>query len=747
MVAHPPLATSHEALDLALKLARAGFHLAPVRLHWNPRLNRKSPDYLRIRWHDQASMDPDVVRHWWVEHGPDLSYLVDTGRSGVFGVDLDVPSEAGRFTGEDVWTRAELPTSPMMVRTPGGGLHHYWRQPQGQALTVHKRVHGLPIDVRAVGGHLFAPGAVVLNPDGSARGTYQLLTELVPAAELPTLPEVVREFLKARQGDADKRPPAQGELRFRHQVVDICRDQLDRVRSSAARTESGFRDKLLGASMVLGRAVAAGMTNRRGAERRLREAVAAVWGAVNEDDARWIRDGLDDGEQDPWTVVDDDYDTEVPRSTNGSAPTSVTEMSKDHGPAFALDNAEVVTHGEPSTVDGRNESEINSTNAETAEPDGLAELEESDSWAPLGTEAMEAILSGTVSAPEPAVGIVRSDGHRFLYPGREHALIGEMEAGKSWFALACCAAELAAGHRVVYVHFEESDATSTLLRLNRQFRVPAAVLLERFRFVGPERRVTPADVDRLCGDVPPSLTVLDGVNEAMALHGQKINDAEGAAEYRRRIVRPFTRRGVSVLSLDHVPKDPDGRAAGYAYGSVHKGNGLDGAMIMLENREPFGIGRLGVSSVYVTKDRHGQLRQLGRPSESASSANRKFFLGSFTIDDRSEIWSASFTPPVPPDPGEDPEFAAMRLERRAAERATEVETEVLAAVHGFNLKRVEPSGEMVKAAVRRDRNAVREALALMVLDGRLIMSEGNRGTKTYSVADPDSVILKEDHHP
>jgi KaiC/GvpD/RAD55 family RecA-like ATPase len=67
--------------------------------------------------------------------------------------------------------------------------------------------------------------------------------------------------------------------------------------------------------------------------------------------------------------------------------------------------------------------------------------------------------------PEPTVGVARTDGLRLLYPGKEHAVIGEMESGKSWLALACVAAEIVRGNRVVYVHFEEADPGDTIERL------------------------------------------------------------------------------------------------------------------------------------------------------------------------------------------------------------------------------------------------------------------------------------------
>jgi hypothetical protein len=61
-------------------------------------------------------------------------------------------------------------------------------------------------------------------------------------------------------------------------------------------------------------------------------------------------------------------------------------------------------------------------------------------------------LRGEVERPEPSIGIARNDGQRFIYPGREHSVIGETESGKTWFAIGSAALEIFACHRVVYIH-------------------------------------------------------------------------------------------------------------------------------------------------------------------------------------------------------------------------------------------------------------------------------------------------------
>lgn len=194
-----------------------------------------------------------------------------------------------------------------------------------------------------------------------------------------------------------------------------------------------------------------------------------------------------------------------------------------------------------------------------------------NSWEP---HDLVPYFEGTLERPQPTVGAVRNDNKGFLYPGREHAAIGEQ--------------------RLV----EALDVT-----WNR--------LIQLFKFVGPERRVRPEDIEALIGETPPTLVILDGQNEAMALHDQDIMKLDGAAEFRRILARPFKRCGAAVLSLDHVVKDPNEKGKGYATGSAHKGNGLDGALFLLENMESFGKGQKGASAVSVTKDRPGLLRQHG----------------------------------------------------------------------------------------------------------------------------------------
>lgn len=294
------------------------------------------------------------------------------------------------------------------------------------------------------------------------------------------------------------------------------------------------------------------------------------------------------------------------------------------------------------------------------------ETPEPDSWAPID---LEPYLRGEIERPEPTIGMRRSDGLQLLYPGREHSVIGPMEAGKTWFEVGCVAVELSRGKHVLFVHFEEPDPSDVVERL-RTLGVSDAAMIHGLRFVSPERPVDLGTLELLLTPAP-SLVVLDGVNEGMSLHNTEIRDEGGVAVFRRRLVKPCTKVGAAVLSADHVVKDPERRGLG-PLGSVHKGNALSGSLIVLENVEPFGREQRGMSRVYLTKDRPGHLRRHGEPTDIPG----RTYMGDFVIDDtqtKSPNLEMRFWAPHPKaaaDPGEavrTDEDAVLDAIRKAAE--------------------------------------------------------------------------------
>jgi DnaB-like helicase N terminal domain/AAA domain len=267
----------------------------------------------------------------------------------------------------------------------------------------------------------------------------------------------------------------------------------------------------------------------------------------------------------------------------------------------------------------------------------------SSTWRPVD---LRPVLDGTREVPVPAVGS-RDDGVGLLYPGKIHALGAETEAGKTWLALTTAAGEIARGSHVVYVDFED-DEGGVAGRLMILGMSPDKIA-EFFHYIRPEDPLGAGsgrrDLLGLVGDTQPALVVVDGVTEAMVLHGLDLKDNTDVGRFLELLPRPLARLGPATLMLDHVVKDRDARGR-YDLGGVHKLNGIDGASFTLIRRKPFGIGMEGVSSLCIRKDRHGQLRRHGIP------AGELYHFADLVLKSHDETFTeASLPAPVPRSSG------------------------------------------------------------------------------------------------
>lgn len=324
-------------------------------------------------------------------------------------------------------------------------------------------------------------------------------------------------------------------------------------------------------------------------------------------------------------------------------------------------------------------------------------------------------IDGEIERPTPSVGLCRNDGVHLLYPGLEHAVIGEMEAGKSWFALASAAAELQRGNHVLYIHFEESDPSDTVERL-LILGVPGYLIARLFLFVAPESMVSPDAWAYLLAP-KPSLAILDGVNEGMSLHKWGIRDEDGAASFRRHLVKPCTRSGAAVLSCDHVVKDKEARGRN-ALGSIHKGNGLSGSLILLENAEPFGRGQRGRSHVYVTKDRPGFIRRNG----NATKVPGKTFVGELIVDDEGITgFSLQFFAPK----------AETREDVDLAVGQENYDDQVYMAILELESQGHEANLRAVRAKCPLGKDRVEDALTRLTLSRRITEARGVRRARVF----------------
>jgi hypothetical protein len=264
---------------------------------------------------------------------------------------------------------------------------------------------------------------------------------------------------------------------------------------------------------------------------------------------------------------------------------------------------------------------------------------------------LSAFLDGSYVAPTPSLGAERDDARTMLYPGKWHTVVALTGAGKSWFALWHCIAEMRAGRTVVYAHFEEGSPAGTIGRLLQLLvgrstdparRASAVELIrERFKWLNCERRwSSPEEFSAALAEAAPgefSLLALDGINAACSQHGLLVDKPEAVGAYRALFVAPAARRGAAVLSLGHPPKAKDRQGERHGFGSSAWLDEVDGVgfRLVAARTSPIRRGSEGASDLYSVKDRYGEVEMLGHLEEKDSMEGFTY-LGRFRADDRPE---------------------------------------------------------------------------------------------------------------
>lgn len=305
------------------------------------------------------------------------------------------------------------------------------------------------------------------------------------------------------------------------------------------------------------------------------------------------------------------------------------------------------------------------------------------------------VLDGSWEPAVPTVGS-RSDGVGMFYPGKVHTVSSESEAGKTWFALSAVVDEIVAGNDVLYLDFEDDEGGVTNRLLAMQTRRDA--IAAKFHYVRPMdplgTGINLDDLNALLVGLNPTLVVIDGVTEAMTMHGLNPLDNKDVAMFGRILPRRMAESGPAVVCLDHVTKSAEGRGR-YAIGGVHKLNGLDGAAYVLDNRKPFGVGLTGVTTVRIAKDRPAQLRKHGLPGKEGL-----FWFADLRITSHAENFLEVEV--LKPEENSGNEFRPTGLMAKVAGALTE---------HGPMSQRT------IVATVRGNRQYAIDALHLLIRDG------------------------------
>lgn len=300
MVSYQPDEQTAADLATARRLAELGI---PVFIA-QPDSSNKTGYVPPAGWQDTIP-DPSVVDRWQ----PGLALCAVMGH----GFDLvDLDPRNGAAWPEDV----AVPRRYAIASTPSGGLHFYI-----SSLGVGSRDNIFPgIDVKGGrpdgtgrGFAFLAPTVRASSVDGELRAyrwvqspeleslvaggdeSGVMLAERISAVlgqgvSAKGGPDWWRDFLLSR--DPQSKPAAD-------RAID---DKLAEVGSWSPSVGSGFRGVLMRAAMTLGGYVGGGYLDEADAVARLEATVARVWGEPNDDDRRWIEQGIADGQLLPFHV-------------------------------------------------------------------------------------------------------------------------------------------------------------------------------------------------------------------------------------------------------------------------------------------------------------------------------------------------------------------------------------------------------------------------------------------------------------
>lgn len=226
-------------------------------------------------------------------------------------------------------------------------------------------------------------------------------------------------------------------------------------------------------------------------------------------------------------------------------------------------------------------------------------------WAPLN---LDAVLAGDEVDPPPAL-LARTDDALLLYAGAVHTISGEPGSGKTWLTLIAAVQELAHGHHVTMVDFEDR-ASRVVGRLLALGATPTQIR-ELFHYVRPHTALDATSrTDLEHATRGSTLVILDGVTEAMTLHGLDLNANADVANFYALLPRTIAdHTGAAVVMIDHVVKDGE-KQGRWGIGGQHKLAGIDGVAYLVKAIDPFGRGKIGHARMAVAKDRPGYVEEL-----------------------------------------------------------------------------------------------------------------------------------------
>lgn len=219
--------------DLALALAAADIPTFPCYAEASDRGPAKR--CMRgIYWRKDRTTDVKTLESWW-RMEPDALPAISLETVGLFVVDLDRHHEEqdGVAAWQELTAKYGDPGAPA-VGTPSGGMHLYFRQPEGEPLGNHRGILPAGIDVRGAGGYVIAPGATL--PD---KRTYYGCNHLAVTQGAVPAPDWLLAMIRTKK-EPDK--PANTMVVYTPSLLNLPSDA--RVKAYAEAAFAAELDKL-----------------------------------------------------------------------------------------------------------------------------------------------------------------------------------------------------------------------------------------------------------------------------------------------------------------------------------------------------------------------------------------------------------------------------------------------------------------------------------------------------------------------
>ena len=145
----------------ALAYARRGWSIFPCKRGDKRPLDRLVPHGL-----NDSTTDEATIAEWWTTAEPEANIGIDTGRSGLFVVDIDRQHDGPAAWAALTANRGAPRTATVL--TPNRGTHLYFKRPVGVHVGIdHGKRLGPGIDIRGIGGYVVAAGSE--RPEGAYR--------------------------------------------------------------------------------------------------------------------------------------------------------------------------------------------------------------------------------------------------------------------------------------------------------------------------------------------------------------------------------------------------------------------------------------------------------------------------------------------------------------------------------------------------------------------------------------------------